>query len=86
MDSIKERADQIDQLELTLKSLETEVLKLNGNLKAEKALSKSLADENKMIKSDLQVSKQRIIDLQDQVKRLQQTSTISSLPLDTKIG
>jgi septal ring factor EnvC (AmiA/AmiB activator) len=86
MDSIKERADQIDQLELTLKSLETEVLKLNGNLKAEKALSKSLADENKMIKSDLQVSKQRIIDLQDQVKRLQKTSTISSLPLDSKIG
>ena len=50
MDNIKERVDQVDQLEQTLKSLESEVLKLNGNLKAEKALSKSLADENKILK------------------------------------
>jgi hypothetical protein len=53
----QERAEQIDQLEQTLKSLESEVLKLNGNLKAEKALNKSLADENKIVKSELQTSK-----------------------------
>ena len=53
MDSIKDRCDQIDQLEQTLKSLESEVLKLNSNLKAEKALSKSLGEENKLLKSDL---------------------------------
>ena len=50
MDNMKERVGQMDQLEQTLKSLESEVLKLNGNLKVEKALSKSLADENKILK------------------------------------
>jgi len=43
-----------------LKSLESEVLKLNGNLKAEKALSKSLAEENKLIKSELSVQKLKV--------------------------
>jgi hypothetical protein len=52
IENMKERVDQIDQLEQTLKSLESEVLKLNGNLKAEKALSKSLADENKLLKQE----------------------------------
>ena len=60
LEDVKDRCEQIDQLEQTLKSLESEVLKLNGNLKAEKALSKSLAEENKLIKSELSVQKLKV--------------------------
>lgn len=65
LEDVKDRCEQIDQLEQTLKSLESEVLKLNGNLKAEKALSKSLAEENKLIKSELSVQKLKVLELQD---------------------
>lgn len=61
-----------------MKQLESEILKLNGSLKAEKALNKSLAEENNQLKSDLNISQNKVADLQEQLKVALKTSSKAS--------